>query len=272
MSIRLMSAVWELELPHPEMLVALALADHGDDDGAGIFPSQGRIAWKSGYSSRRVRTILHKLETLGLIVKVSEAVGHRGTEYRMVVSAVPHKPPYDPKGGRNFRAEETSGRKSATAQGGNPFLSSPEETSAKPSVEPSVETKSLGDEASPHPPEVRAKPEPAGDVQGTIAFIFEDWRIKTGRSLKVRLTEARAKAIGGRLVRDHFAVEDLQRANDGAAQALADEVLDFPSWATEVYRIHMDREHVLAWISYANNGDSDVLTELWISEEPKEAA
>lgn len=82
-----MTEVWKLELTHSQMLVALALADHGDDAGGNIFPSLGHIAWKCGYDKRQVRRIVRRLETTGLLVKVAEGSGTRAAEYRLDVSA-----------------------------------------------------------------------------------------------------------------------------------------------------------------------------------------
>lgn len=101
MSIKLVSQVWELDLPRNEKLIALALADHGDDDGAYIFPSVPRIAWKTGYEERQVQTILRALEARGLIRVVAYPKGGRGkaTEYKMDIhkcaKLAPFRPPKD---------------------------------------------------------------------------------------------------------------------------------------------------------------------------------
>jgi hypothetical protein len=44
MSIKIMAAVWELNLPQNQKLVLLALADHADDRGT-CYPSVARIAF-----------------------------------------------------------------------------------------------------------------------------------------------------------------------------------------------------------------------------------
>ena len=80
MSIKVMTQVWELDLPRSEKLIALALADHGDDDGAHIYPSVARIAWKTGYSERQVQDILRALEARGLIRVVAYPNGGRGKD------------------------------------------------------------------------------------------------------------------------------------------------------------------------------------------------
>lgn len=86
-----MGLVWERELGRGEQTVALAMADHADDDGSKIFPSIGRIAWKTGYSERQVTRIIQKLTKMGLLILVHKSRQHRAAEYRMVITAVPEK-------------------------------------------------------------------------------------------------------------------------------------------------------------------------------------
>jgi hypothetical protein len=95
MSVALMSEVWRLELTHAHQSVALALADHGDDDGSNIYPGIEYIAWKTGYSERNVIRILEQLEAIKLIRKVGERGIGKGNRqgYKMSVENVPLKPP-----------------------------------------------------------------------------------------------------------------------------------------------------------------------------------
>jgi hypothetical protein len=62
MSIRLMSMVWELDLPPSEKIVLLALADQASDEGTQCWPSVGRIARRCGLGDRTVRQALGALE------------------------------------------------------------------------------------------------------------------------------------------------------------------------------------------------------------------
>ena len=103
MSIKVMTQVWELDLPRSEKLIALALADHGDDDGAHIYPSVARIAWKTGYSERQVQDILRALEARGLIRVVAYPNGGRGkaTEYKMDIEKGARLAPFKPTNGAN---------------------------------------------------------------------------------------------------------------------------------------------------------------------------
>jgi len=88
MSVKMMGLVWESALPPRQKLVALAYADHADDEGYHIYPSVRRMAEKTGYSERSIQRISRQLETLGVLVLVKK--GPFGTNhYRLVASALP---------------------------------------------------------------------------------------------------------------------------------------------------------------------------------------
>jgi Helix-turn-helix domain len=84
MSVRVMSAVWELDLPQNEKLVLLALADHSDDRGS-CYPSVARLAWKSGYSVRQMQAIMKNLRDGGILEVIGSSAGGRGnvTQYQI---------------------------------------------------------------------------------------------------------------------------------------------------------------------------------------------
>lgn len=69
MSIKLMSAVWDIELAPGEKLVLLALADQANDDGRQCWPSVETIAHRSGQGVRTVRRALESLETKGHLTR-----------------------------------------------------------------------------------------------------------------------------------------------------------------------------------------------------------
>ena len=94
MSGKMVGAVWELDLPHAEAWVLMALADHAHHDGSNMFASQKLLAWKTGYSERQIRRILESLEEQGLIVPESGGVG-RGMirSYRIELAAAKKKEP-----------------------------------------------------------------------------------------------------------------------------------------------------------------------------------
>lgn len=86
LSIKIMSAVWELDLPRDEKIVLLAFADHADDDGV-CWPAVERIALKCGYSERSIQRKLGPLQDRGLLVEMDPAfVGGRGQMRRFRVS------------------------------------------------------------------------------------------------------------------------------------------------------------------------------------------
>lgn len=81
MSVRLMSIVWDLDLPPGEKLVLLALADQANDQGTQCWPSVATIAKRSGQGERTVRRALSDLETKGHLTR-----DHRdgtSTQYRV---------------------------------------------------------------------------------------------------------------------------------------------------------------------------------------------
>jgi hypothetical protein len=101
MSAKQMGRVWDLELPNAQQSVLLALADHAEHDGTKVYPSVGRIAWKTGYSCRQVKRIIATLREAGLIEVLAEARRHRPTEYQLRLDAGRMKPPYRPAAGED---------------------------------------------------------------------------------------------------------------------------------------------------------------------------
>jgi hypothetical protein len=95
-------AVWDLKLSRSDREVLLALADYAEDDGTRVYPSVGRLAWKTDLSERQIQRALANLRERGLIVPVRYASGGKGhaTEYRIDLSKGELKPAYaaDQKG------------------------------------------------------------------------------------------------------------------------------------------------------------------------------
>lgn len=77
MSVKIMGAVWDLDLPSDEKFVLMAYADHADHDGRNVFPSVATVARKTGYSERSVQRITRSLEAKGHLVP--DGSGPRGT-------------------------------------------------------------------------------------------------------------------------------------------------------------------------------------------------
>lgn len=149
MSVRLMGEVWGLDVDHARLLVLLALADHADDRGRNIYPSLGLVAWKTGYSKRRIRAIVSELREHGVLVQVRRSHWHRAAVYHLDVSKLPRKIPFESKKYREEKisSQESEGGKSAASREEIPSsreenLGTREEaaTSAKSSSESSIES------------------------------------------------------------------------------------------------------------------------------------
>lgn len=81
MSVKQMAMVWDLDLEPNHKIVLLAYADHADDDGDNVYPSLGRMAHKTGYSTDQIRRISRQLVEAGLMELVEKGVG-RGKPHR----------------------------------------------------------------------------------------------------------------------------------------------------------------------------------------------
>lgn len=99
MSVKIMGAVWDADLPRDEKFVLLAFADHADHDGGNIYPSIGRIAWKTGYSERQIIRITKKLTDKSILILTNDGVGGRNitNSYRIDVNAIPARTDYTKK-------------------------------------------------------------------------------------------------------------------------------------------------------------------------------
>lgn len=75
MAAKIVGHVWDLELPAPQRLVLLAMADHADHEGKNVYPSIGLIAWKTGYSERQVKRIIKALVSSGILELVKSPRG-----------------------------------------------------------------------------------------------------------------------------------------------------------------------------------------------------
>lgn len=96
MSGKLMGAIYGLAIPRHLREVALAMADHADDNGVGVFPSIGRLAWKLGVDRRTVQRNVRELERLRVLVKVADATSRRPAEWRIEIDHCERKEPYVP--------------------------------------------------------------------------------------------------------------------------------------------------------------------------------
>ena len=99
MSVKAMGLVWEANLDRQLKLVLLAYADHADHDGDNIFPSVGRIAWKTGYHPDSIRRLTKSL--IDLEILVSDGESQLGTNlYHIDYNNLPNLEPYQGTGKR----------------------------------------------------------------------------------------------------------------------------------------------------------------------------
>lgn len=78
MSATLMGACFYLPIPKADKLLLLALADHANDDGQGVWAGNHRLSVKTSDSDRNVRRLLAHLESANLIARVRYPKGGRG--------------------------------------------------------------------------------------------------------------------------------------------------------------------------------------------------
>jgi predicted hydrocarbon binding protein len=73
MSIKLMTLVWEVPFPtSTQMVIALKLADHADDDGHKIYPGRASLAARARCSESSVKNILRMFREAGILVVIEE--------------------------------------------------------------------------------------------------------------------------------------------------------------------------------------------------------
>lgn len=121
-----MARVWRAQLSPGPKFVLLALADHANDEGLHVYPSQQRLAAKTCLGVRTVRDHLRALEEAALLVEVRAPGGAaRPTrEYRIDVAVLAALP----------RAADPAARQ--ILPGGETCRSRAAGSAAEPSVEP----------------------------------------------------------------------------------------------------------------------------------------
>ncbi len=86
MSVAVMSQVWDTTLPKPLKFLLLAMADHANPLGAGVWPGVRLLAWKTSDSERNVRRLLSKLEAMELIHSVAYRTGGHGKATHWIIN------------------------------------------------------------------------------------------------------------------------------------------------------------------------------------------
>lgn len=169
MSVKVMGKVWDLELPHNKLIVLLAMADHADHEGNNVFPSQGLVAWKTGYSIDQVRRIQRALVKDGLLKVESNAPG-KPIKYSIDLTMGKLKAPYTPSiavqdlAGCNPLHDDATPTPSIAVQDPTPSIAVQDEPSGKPSFKPSGEKRA-------------ALPDPFGNsMNAKYAAYLDTWR------------------------------------------------------------------------------------------------
>jgi len=164
MSVKIMGAIWELDLPQNKRLVLLAMGDHADHDGGNVFPSIALIAWKTGYSERQVQRIVQGLVKDGLLVKQKSATNRAATVYAIDTSKGKPKPALNALRGDKMSPQEIKSRGDiAKSSRGDIIVSphrgdiivSPESSVLEPSENHQENTLQPTDAVAPTPPSDR---------------------------------------------------------------------------------------------------------------------
>jgi len=90
----LFAQVYEYLLPRTQQAVLLAFAEHAKDERP-IWPGIGRIAWMTGLDRRTVALATQALVQRGALIVVRPATWHYPAHYRIALSALQKKPPYE---------------------------------------------------------------------------------------------------------------------------------------------------------------------------------
>lgn len=232
MSIRIMSDVWELDLPRDEKIVLLAFADHCNDEGF-CYPSVSRIARKSGYSDRSIQRKISSLVGSGLLEASSRSGGRGQTAlYRVLPEKGDKLAPFAPVKGDN-----STERVTPVAQKGDTAMS------PEPSVNHQLE-----------PPE-----EQQGFLWSTslVREVFDYWAEKrhtalglNGKGPRQKFTSTRQRKIKAR-IDEGYSGEDLKRAIDNI---LASE-FHLKGGHTDIELICRNQAHLDRYLLMATEGE-----------------
>lgn len=179
MSIKLMTAVWESDLPYNLKHIALAYADSAHDDGTNCFPSIAYIAWKTGYQPRSVQAVTRLLESAPYNILIPQGQGPHGeNNYIFDVSALPQRSPWPkyqggaksappPAKSAPLPPAEDQPDPAATPQGVQKTATGGAKSAPDPLIDPLKEENLLDLKITvPPPPTPAAQPEPQGGGGG----------------------------------------------------------------------------------------------------------
>lgn len=183
MSIKLMSAAWELPIGSTEKMVLMCLCDHANDDGT-CWPSVATISRKTSKSDRTVQAALGWLEKNSYFVR----------DMRSGVSPIYHLDP------RRICTPAESAPPQISHRPPQKTSNTPAESAPKPLREPSRT--------------IKGSSSASDDQPLTPQEIVEDWNslaASCGLPIVRKLTPARIRTVRTR-IRQYPDVEDWRRA------------------------------------------------------------
>jgi hypothetical protein len=96
MSDKTKGRIWEIDLPHNEKWVLLALADHADHQGRNIYPGHDLIAYKTDLHEKTVVRLVQRLLARGILRLADPARRPSPSNpYHIEWSACTFKPPFE---------------------------------------------------------------------------------------------------------------------------------------------------------------------------------
>lgn len=89
MSGKIMGKVLDSALPWKETYVLVAMADHADESGQGIYPSIATIKRRTKLAESTIHIAISELRKSGVLKEIRESWNWRGTEYAIDIDALP---------------------------------------------------------------------------------------------------------------------------------------------------------------------------------------
>jgi Helix-turn-helix domain len=94
MSFKLIAEVWRLQLTATQQHVLMAMADYADDDGRNCFPSQPRLAWKTGFTTKTIQRTIPELIAIGVVKMLRPATNKAPPRYQLCLDMGEIKAPF----------------------------------------------------------------------------------------------------------------------------------------------------------------------------------
>lgn len=190
MAVKAMGRIWDVDVPLRDLVVLLALTDHADDDGANMWPSLPRLAWKVGASVDTVRRSIRRMVKVGILTEQKRP--GKTSIYHMNWDACPLKMPYNPA-------------QDATTSKMRPLASYEKKPRGTPSKamqgEPSIENN--------HPTTTTAVAAVANDPLPEYPTIFAEYERQFGLTISAGISDTlkdMQAEYGGEWVRDALSI------------------------------------------------------------------